>query len=415
MYMPKPSPPMAMPTRKPLKSLAMAMTNIASPYTIDAVSDEDLPSAGPVGEPATDEGGGDDDDGLGEGAEEDLVRHVGLGAADLVQQVVGLVGGQERVGQDEHEAAGEGPGEVRALARVDVERAGELPQRPGRPVRLASRRSFSVTANSRMKNPPIAHGARNMASWLPVNSWTRKVPLTDAMGRQTPSTPATRPRWAAGTWSGQHRHQGGEQGVEEQLGDAPSDEDDRDVGCQRDHEDADGTADQADDHPGPPHAQPRRGAVAHPAEERVGEHRQQGADPGDQRQAVRRLLDPDERVDLQRQGDQQGREEQQDGADVRQRVQRDETPADPLRPRTPGRPGASPATVAVRRSVEPVGGRQVRLAGGFTTRGTDMGRALRLLHAWPSERRSHPGQDDSQQTIGSTPQAAPPFSWVGPR
>jgi hypothetical protein len=27
------------------------------------------------------------------------------------------------------------------------------------------------------ENPPIAHGAKNMASWLPVNSLTRKVPL----------------------------------------------------------------------------------------------------------------------------------------------------------------------------------------------------------------------------------------------
>ena len=31
MYMPKPRPPMAMPTRKPLKSLATATTNIATP------------------------------------------------------------------------------------------------------------------------------------------------------------------------------------------------------------------------------------------------------------------------------------------------------------------------------------------------------------------------------------------------
>jgi hypothetical protein len=59
---------------------------------------------------------------------------------------------------------------------------------------LASWRSFSLTAKRRMKNPPIAHGARNMASRLPVNSWTRKVPLTDAIGTQTPSTPETRPR-----------------------------------------------------------------------------------------------------------------------------------------------------------------------------------------------------------------------------
>ena len=70
----------------------------------------------------------DDDDGLGECAEEDLVRHVGLGAADLVQQVVRLVGHQECVGQDEHEAADERPGEVRVGSRVDVERAGELAQ-----------------------------------------------------------------------------------------------------------------------------------------------------------------------------------------------------------------------------------------------------------------------------------------------
>ena len=58
----------------------------------------------------------------------------------------------------------------------------------------ASRRSLRVTAKSRMKTPPIAQGARNMMSWLPVNSWTRKVPVTDAMGRQTPSTPETVPR-----------------------------------------------------------------------------------------------------------------------------------------------------------------------------------------------------------------------------
>ena len=59
---------------------------------------------------------------------------------------------------------------------------------------LASRRSPSLAANSRMKNPPMAHGARNMASRLPVNSWTRKVPLTEAIGTQMPRTPETRPR-----------------------------------------------------------------------------------------------------------------------------------------------------------------------------------------------------------------------------
>ena len=72
-----------------------------------------------------------------------------------------------------------------------------------------------------------------------------------------------------------------------------------------------------------------RGAVAHLAEDRVADHRHQGAGTGDQRQAVRRPLDPDERVHLQGQGDQQRRDEQQRGAHVRQRVQRDKTPADP--------------------------------------------------------------------------------------
>ena len=142
-----------MPTRKPLKSLAMAITNIARPYTIDAVQDEDLPSARPVGEPATDEGCGDDDGGLDEGAEEDLLRHVGLGAADLVQQVVGLVGHQEGVRQHEQEAAGERPGEVRVLPRIDVERAGELPQRPGRLVRLGQPAIFQRDREEQDEEP----------------------------------------------------------------------------------------------------------------------------------------------------------------------------------------------------------------------------------------------------------------------
>ena len=53
-----------------------------------------------------------------------------------------------------------------------------------------------------MKNPPIAHGARNMVSRLPVNSWTRKVAPTEAIGMQMPRTPETMPRWSTGTWSG---------------------------------------------------------------------------------------------------------------------------------------------------------------------------------------------------------------------
>src|ERR1035437_4671082 len=66
---------------------------------------------------------------------------------------------------------------------------------------LARRRSFRVTAKRRTKSPPIAHGAKNMASRLPVNSLTRNVPHTDAMGRQTPRT-----------------HHGGEQRVKRATG-----------------------------------------------------------------------------------------------------------------------------------------------------------------------------------------------------
>ena len=41
-----------------------------------------------------------------------------------------------------------------------------------------------------------------MASRLPVNSLTTNAPHTDPIGRQTPSTPETWPRWTDGIWSG---------------------------------------------------------------------------------------------------------------------------------------------------------------------------------------------------------------------
>ena len=56
------------------------------------------------------------------------MRHLVLGAADLVQQVVGLVCGEEGVGQHEEKAAHESPGEVWTLPGVDIERAGEFSQ-----------------------------------------------------------------------------------------------------------------------------------------------------------------------------------------------------------------------------------------------------------------------------------------------
>src|SRR5579862_2691847 len=54
----------------------------------------------------------------------------------------------------------------------------------------------------RTKSPPIAHGAKNMTSRLPVNNLTTNAPHTDPTGEQTPSTPETWPRCGDGTWSG---------------------------------------------------------------------------------------------------------------------------------------------------------------------------------------------------------------------
>src|SRR5438105_5956505 len=90
-------------------------------------NNEDLPSAYSVREPATGEGRGDEDGGLEERAEEYLLRDLRHSAADLLQQVVGLVGGQEGIRQDEHQAARESPREVRARSRVDIERARNFP------------------------------------------------------------------------------------------------------------------------------------------------------------------------------------------------------------------------------------------------------------------------------------------------
>src|SRR5829696_1743306 len=53
-------------------------------------------------------------------------------------------------------------------------------------------------------------------------------------------------------------------------------------------------------HPGPPHAQPRRGGVAQPAEERVPHHGQQGADPAPARPRDRKR--PPDRLPLSRTG-----------------------------------------------------------------------------------------------------------------
>ena len=241
-----------------------------------------------------------------------------------------VVGWLDMQRQHEHEAAGESPGEVRALPRVDIKRAGKFPQRPGRLLRLG--KPAILQGDREKEDEKSADRARDQEHGDHVAG--EQLDQECAAHRRDRQTDPQDTRDQAAlngrdlVW--QHRHHGGEQRVEEQLGETPSGEDDRDAGRQGDNEDAEGAAYQAADHPWPPHAQPRRGAVAHPAEERITEHRQQCAGPGDKRQAARCPFDPHQRVDLQCQGDQQGRDEQQAGAHVRQRVQRDKTPAHPV-------------------------------------------------------------------------------------
>ena len=290
---------------------------------------------------SADQGRDDDHGGLREGADEDLPRHIGLRSADLLEQEIGLVGGQEGIGQDKHEAADEGPREVRALARVDVEHAEELAQRPRRPVRLVEPAVVQCEGEEQDEEP--TDRARGQEHGEPVAG--EQLDQEGRAHRRDRHADAQDARDQAALVDRdlvrEYGDLGGEQRVEEHLGDAPSDQDDRDVGCQRDDRDAERTTDQADDHPRPPHAQSRVGPVAHLAEERVHEHREQGAGAGDERQVVGGPVDSHERVDLQRQADQQRREEHQDGAHVGQRVERDEAPADPAyalnRGRQPGR------------------------------------------------------------------------------
>ncbi len=120
-----------------------------------------------------------------------------------------------------------------------------------------------------------------------MNSLTTNAPHSDPTGRQTPSTPETWPRWTDGIWSGMTATIAASSALKHSwVMHHPS----RTTGMLG----ASATIPmprepprQAADHPGPPHAQRRRGAIAHPAEERISDHGQQGADRGDKRQAGR--------------------------------------------------------------------------------------------------------------------------------
>jgi hypothetical protein len=236
----------------------------------------------------------------------------------------------------EHEAADEGPGEVGALPRVDVERPAELPQRPRGLVRLGQPAIVQRDREEQDEEPADRARRQEHREQVAREQRDQERAAHRRDGHADPQDTCDHPALGGGNLVRKDRNLGGEQCVEEELGGAPSEQDDRDGGCQRDDADAQGTAHQAEDHPWPPHAHLPGRSVAHLAEERVAEHRDQGADAGDEREAVRCLFDPHERVDLQSQGDQHRREEEQAGAHVRQRVQRDEAPSDPMRRDRPG-------------------------------------------------------------------------------
>ena len=285
---------------------------------------------GPVREPAAEQGGDDDHARHGQGAEEELPRDVVLGAAELLQQVVGLVGGQERVGQDEQEPAGERPREVGVPPRVDVERAGELPQRPGRLVRRGQPAVVQRGGEEQDEEPADRRtGPGTWRAVLPVNSWTTKVPLTEAMGRQMPRTPATRPRCATGTWSGSTATRAASSALKNTCAMHQPTRTTAMLGASATTRMPSEPPTQADHHPR---------VVACPAGEVVrslslpknglANMASSAPTPATSARLLGACSSADERVDLQRQADQQRREEQQEGADVRQRVQRDEPPSD---------------------------------------------------------------------------------------
>ena len=261
------------------------------PYTTDAVRTKPLPSARPVRQPAAGEGGDDHEGGLHERAEEDLARHVVLGAADLVQEVEGRVRDEERVGSHEQESAGEDPGEVRAPPRVDVEGAGDLTQRPGRLVR---RRQPPVLqrGDEQQDEERADRAGRHEHRELVTGEELDQVGATHRRNREAdPEDTGHQTTLGDRDLVRKDRDLGGEQRVEEQLGQAPPDQHDRNAGRHSDDQDADAPTDEADDHPRPSHAHPGRRAVAQPTEHGVAHHGDQRPEAGDQREAVRCPVD----------------------------------------------------------------------------------------------------------------------------
>ena len=166
----------------------------------------------------------------------------------------------------------------------------------------------------------MAHGARNIASWLASNSSTTYVPPTDAIGQADAEDPGHLAALGDRHLVREHGHHRGEQAVEEQLGEAPAGQHDRDVRCDRDES----TPSVPPTRPIAIHGRrmPRREVVRSLILPSSGlpNIATRAPTPVTSAQAPRRLVDPDQRVDLQRQRDQQRRDEHQAGAHEREGV-----------------------------------------------------------------------------------------------
>jgi hypothetical protein len=89
---------------------------------------------------------------------------------------------------------------------------------------LASRRSSSLAANSRMKNPPMAHRGQEHGQPVAGEQLDQEGAAHRGDRHADAKDPGDQAALTGRDLVGEHRHQGGQQGVEEQLGDAPSDQ-----------------------------------------------------------------------------------------------------------------------------------------------------------------------------------------------
>ena len=228
--------------------------------------------------------------------------------SELLQQVVGLVGHQERVGGDEQEAADERPGEVGVPARVDVERLRRA-RRSDQGGRSAGSRRRSRRRAANSSDAQAADRARGQehAELASSNS-------LDEIGRRPRRRPGGRSRGprrrgragrpapgraSTATWAASSA-------LRKTCASAPADQHHADARCEGDRQWC---------RPCPPARpssiqgrrmpEPGRGPVAEPAEQRVAHHREQRADPGDEGEAPGCLVDAHEVVDLESEGDQQ--------------------------------------------------------------------------------------------------------------